>query len=245
MLKGLYKTETCRYDAMRTCRAGGSCCFRHRVDNEHNISQRVAPIRREVFTRLYEQEFALPLEILHEINKISDQQYDIRQENKDEYKDRAERRRTKPRISRSAMSNSSNEQGYKSRTPTPPGAKRGETLEVEYIQTDISDASAERQRDNTSAGLERRAEDEDSDVEEAAAHIEANDDDIKMEPLPETEQTPLLAIGNGDGAESTPQLINEETDTAMALDPTIVAAVEAADADADMATGLPENIVDA
>ena len=66
-----------------------------------------------------------------------------------------------------------------------------------------------------------------------------------MEVLPETEQTPLLAIGNGDGAESTPQLINEATDTAMALDPTIVEAVEAADADTDMATGLPENIVDA
>ena len=46
MLKGLYKTETCRYDATGTCRAGDSCCFRHRVDNEHNISQRVAPIRR-------------------------------------------------------------------------------------------------------------------------------------------------------------------------------------------------------
>ena len=78
MLKGLWKTETCRYDAIKTCRAGDSCCFRHRVDNEHNISQRVAPIRREVFTSLYEQNFALPLEILSEIHKISDQEYDIK-----------------------------------------------------------------------------------------------------------------------------------------------------------------------
>ena len=134
------------------------------------------------------------------------------------------------------MSNSSNERVY--RTPTPPGARQGDPLAV---------ASAERQRDNTSAGLERRAEDEhsDTDVEEAAAHIEANDDDIKMEVLPETERTPLLAIGNGDGEEPTPQLINEDVDTAMALDPTIEEAVEAADADTDMATGLPENIVDA
>ena len=121
------------------------------------------------------------------------------------------------------------------------GGRQGNPLAVE----DDKETSAERQRDNTSAGLENRAEDDDSDLEEAASHIEANDDDIKMEVLPETEQTPLLAIGNGDGAEPTPQLVNEDADTAMALDPTIVEAVEAADADTDMATGLPENIVDA
>ena len=66
-----------------------------------------------------------------------------------------------------------------------------------------------------------------------------------MEALPETEQTPLLAVGNGDGAESTPQLVNEATDAAMALDPLIEEAVEAADADTDMATGLREDIADA
>ena len=60
MFKGLYKTETCRYDASGRCRAGENCCFRHRVDNEHNISQRVMPLRKRVFTRLYEQNFALP-----------------------------------------------------------------------------------------------------------------------------------------------------------------------------------------
>ena len=203
--------------------------------------RRVAPIRREVFTRLYEQEFALPLEILSEIDKISDQEYDIRQDKKDDYREREQRRRTKPRRSRSAMSNSSNERV--NRTPTPPEARQGDALAVE----DISDISAERQRDNTSAGLERRAEDEhlDTDVEEAAAPIEANDDDIKMEALLETEQTPLLAVGNGDGTESTPQFVNEATDTAMALDPMIEEAVEAADADTDMATGLREGIVDA
>ena len=162
---------------------------------------------------------------MHEIHKISDQEYDIRQDNKDDYEERAERRRTKPRRSRSAMSNSSNERVY--RTPTP--QRPVEVLEVE----DIRDVSAERQRDNTSAGLARRAEDErlGTDVEEAAAHIEANDDDIKMEALPETEQTPLLAVGNGDGAESTPQLVNEATDDAMALDPMTEEAVEAAYAD--------------
>ena len=66
-----------------------------------------------------------------------------------------------------------------------------------------------------------------------------------MEVLPETERTPLLAVGNGDGEEPTSQLINENVDNAMALDPTIEEAVEAADADTDMATGLPENTVEA
>ena len=97
------------------------------------------------------------------------------------------------------MSNSSNSRGH--RTPTPQGGRQGNPLAVE----DDKETSAERQRENTSAGLENRAEDDDSDLEEAAAHIEANDDDIKKEVLPETEQTPLLAIGNGDGAEPTPQ----------------------------------------
>ena len=40
-------------------------------------------------------------------------------------------------------------------------------------------------------------------------------------------------------------MVQEDADTAMSLDPPIVEAVEAADADTDMATGLPENIVDA
>ena len=112
---------------------------------------------------------------MHEIGKLSDQDYNIRMKSKDEYEDRGERRRTRPRRPRSAMSNSSNSRGY--RTPTPERDRQGNPLAVE----DVREASAERQRDNTSAGLDRRAEDDDSDLEEAAAHIEANDDDIKME----------------------------------------------------------------
>ena len=101
--------------------------------------------------------------------------------------------------------------------------------------TDANENSAERQRDHTSGD---RAEDDDSDSEEAAAHIEANDDNIKIEALPETVQTPLLGIG--DIEEPTPQLVQEDADTAMSIDPPNVEAVEAADADADMAADLPE-----
>ena len=97
---------------------------------------------------------------------------------------------------------------------------------------DANENSAERQRDNTSAGLGNGAEDDDSDLEEAAAPIEANDDDIKIETLQETVQTPLHGIGDID--EPTPQLAQEDADIAMSTDPPIV------NADTDMATGLPE-----
>ena len=89
MLKGVYKTETCRYDAnpnpSKRCNAGSMCCFRHSIDTEESISQMVNPIRQKVFRDLYEENFALPDDILHEIGKITDQEYDIRQERKEEY----------------------------------------------------------------------------------------------------------------------------------------------------------------
>ena len=244
MLKSLYKTVTCRFDAIRPggCSSGDRCCFRHSVDDEHSISQRVAPIRQEVFNELYKQNFALPLEILSEIHKVSDQEYDIRQDRKDEFRERQERRRTKPRRSRSAMSTSSNEQRVNpSRTPTP--QRPVEVLEIEEIR-DASDIRAERQRALPS-GISDEDEHSATDVEEAAASVEANDNDINMEALPETEQTPLLAVGNGDGAESTPQLVNEATDDAMALDPVTEGIVETTYAGADVVTGLQEGIVDA
>ena len=42
MLKGLYKTVPCRFDAIRPggCSSGDRCCFRHSVDDEHK-SRRV------------------------------------------------------------------------------------------------------------------------------------------------------------------------------------------------------------
>ena len=170
MLKGLYKTVPCRYDGIKRggCSSGDLCCFRHIEDDEHKISQAVAPIRQEIFTTLYNQNFALPLEILSEIHKVSDQEYDIRQDRRDDYIDRQERRRMKPRRSRSAMSNSSNEPRVsRNRTPTPP--RSTEVVEIEEIR----DVSAGRQRDNTSAGLYERSEEEHSatDVEEAAASV--------------------------------------------------------------------------
>ena len=143
------------------------------------------------------------------------------------------------------MSASSNEPRInRSRTPTPPGAKQDNVPAVE----DVSDINAERQRDNTSVGLAGRSEDEHSETDvEAAAPIEANDNDINMEAIPENEQAPLLAIDNSDVVESTPQLVNEAPDDAMALDPETETVVEivATYAGVDVATSLQEGIVDA
>ena len=137
----------------------------------------------------------------------------------------------------------------RSRTPTPPGAKQDNVPAVE----DVSDTNAERQRDNTSVGIAGRSEDEHSETDvEAAAPIEANDNDINMEAIPENEQAPLLAIDNSDIVESTPQLVNEAPDDAMALDPgtetvaaETVVEVVATYAGVDVATSLQEGIVDA
>ena len=149
------------------------------------------------------------------------------------------------------MSASSNEPRInRSRTPTPPGAKQDNVPTVE----DVSDTNAERQRDNTSGGLDGRSEDEhsDTDVEEAAAPVEANDNDINMEAIPENEQTPLLAIDNSDVVESTPQVDYEASGNAMALDPEAetaapetVVEIVATYAGVDVATSLEEGIVDA
>ena len=138
------------------------------------------------------------------------------------------------------MGNSSNEPRVNpNRTPTPPGTKRDNVPAVE----DASDISAERQRPLPS-GISEEDEHSATDVEEAAASVEANDDDINMEALPETEQTPLLAVGNGDVVESTPQLVNEAPDDAMALDPETEEVVEATYAGVDVVTSLQEGIVD-
>ena len=227
MLKGPYKTKFCTYVARGKCNAGDNCCFLHNTDDEHKISQRVKPLRKEVFMRLWEQKFALPIEHLHEIGKRSDQEFGIQIDKRSEHE--AHQRRIRPRRSRSAMSSESREY----RTPTPSRDGHGNPLPV----ADANENNDERQRRFSPTG-----DSDDSDREQAAAQLEANDDDIKVEIVPETERTPL--VGKEDIEEPTPQLMLEDADTAMSLDPPIVEAVEAAEAETDMATGRPENIVD-
>ena len=145
--------------------------------------------------------------------------------------------------------NSSEPRIIRSRTPTPPRAKQDNVPAVE----DVSDTNAERQRDNTSVGIAGRSEDEHSETDvEAAAPIEAKDNDINMEAIPENLQAPLLAIDNGDVVESTPQVDYEASDDAMAPDPEAetaapetVVEIVATYTGVEVATSLEEGIVDA
>ena len=108
MLTGLYKTKMCNYDfrGMR-CEKGEQCCFSHSTDNGYDIAARVSPLRKEVFTKLYDMRFSLPLEHLHEIGKITDQELKDGQQKKLVYEDREFRKRTRPKLSRSPMSSAS------------------------------------------------------------------------------------------------------------------------------------------
>jgi len=103
----------------------------------------------------------------------------------------------------------------RSRTPTPPGAKQDNVPAVE----DVSDTNAERQRDNTSAGMAERSEEHsDTDIEDAAP-IEAQDKDDNMEAIPENETAPLLATDNLNIVATEPQADFCASDDAMDIGP--------------------------
>ena len=102
-----------------------------------------------------------------------------------------------------------------SRTPTPPRANQGSVLAIE----NIDDTNAERQRDNTSAGMAERSEEHsDTDIEDAAP-IEAQDADINMEAIPEDESAPLLEADNLNVVATEPQADFCASDDAMDIDP--------------------------
>ena len=224
MLRGVYKTERCSYDARgRRCNKGAECCFAHSTDNENMINAVVQPFRRRIFQELYDANFSLPLEHLHEIGKLTDEELRIAQQKRDDFEGR--RRNQRPRLSRSPRSSSSDGDNV---TPPPANRSSGSGQGNPLPLTNTGEDSAERQRDHTSGD---NAEDDDSDREEAAAPVEANDNDIKIETAePGTMLTSLQ--GNGDVDEPTPQLEREAANTEMSTVPPIV--------DTDIITGLPE-----
>ena len=78
MLKGVYKTERCSYDFRGgRCTKGDACCFAHSSDNESMIDAVVKPFRLKIFNELYDAKFCLPLEHLHEIGKITTEEFHI------------------------------------------------------------------------------------------------------------------------------------------------------------------------
>ena len=68
MARGVFKSMQCRHGGSREgCLKGASCVFRHRRDDELAISVGVRDVRLSTYTRLYQDGFTLPPEILHEI----------------------------------------------------------------------------------------------------------------------------------------------------------------------------------
>ena len=74
MLKGVFKTTLCKHE-FRGCEKGDDCVFAHTIDNPAKIDAEVIPLRFDVYTKLYEDRFSLPAEILYEIGQIFKEEY--------------------------------------------------------------------------------------------------------------------------------------------------------------------------
>ena len=186
-----------------------------------NIEAVVMPLRRKIFTELFDEGFSLPLGHLHEIGKITSEEYYAALRKKEDVEDRIGGRFQRPRQHDNSRSPRSSPSDRDSMTPEPPqrpkGSGKGDALALMNIEEDNS----ERQRDHTSGD---NIEDEDSDREEAAAPIDVNEGEIKIETPPEPAEPEAMQTSprnDGEDVEPTPQLEQETVDT-------------------DMSTGLPE-----
>ena len=132
----------------------------------------------------------------------------------------------------------------RSRTPTPPNANQGSVLAIE----NIDDTNAERQRDNTSAGMAERSEEHsDTDLEDAAP-IEAKDNDVNMEAIPEDGSVPILEADNLNIVATEPQADFCASDDAMDIGPeagTAAPEIVAANTGVEVETSPQEGIVTA
>ena len=59
----------------RRCTKGDECCFAHSPDNNSMIEAVVKPFRFKIFNELFDSEYSPPLEHLHEIRKITTDEY--------------------------------------------------------------------------------------------------------------------------------------------------------------------------
>ena len=155
MLKGVFKTERCMYDARgQKCFRGSECCFLHSTDNEHSIDAVVMPFRHRIFTELFNAEFSLPLGHLHEIGRITTMEYHGGLRKQELFEEKAAERLQRPRVHDNSRSPRSSPSNRDSLTPEPQRLKdsgTGEALALMSIDEDYS----ERQRDHTS-GLTTR-----------------------------------------------------------------------------------------
>ena len=191
------------------CKKGDECCFTHSTDNNSMVEAVVRPLRRKIFTELSDEEFSLPLGHLHEVGKITTEQYHAALRKREDFEDRAGGRFQRPRQHDNSRSPRSSPSNCDSVTPEPPqrpkGSGKGDALALMNIEED----NIERQRDHTSGD---HIEDEDSDREEAAAPIEVNEGEIKIETPPEPAEPEAIQTSprkDGEDVEPTPHLEQE------------------------------------
>ena len=56
MLKGMYKTTMCKHGS-RGCAEGADCVFAHTTDKPAKIDAEVIPLRFDIYTKLYDDQF--------------------------------------------------------------------------------------------------------------------------------------------------------------------------------------------
>ena len=95
------------------------------------IAAVVKPFRKKIFTELFDARFSLPLEHLHEIGKITNQELKEGLQKKHDYEDR--KRNQRPRLSRSPRSSASS---GGNRTPPPQNKSSGSGQDNPLLLTD-------------------------------------------------------------------------------------------------------------
>ena len=231
MLKGVLKTTMCNHEHKfpHGCSKGDECVFAHSTDNPAKIDAEVTPLRFKVYTKLYEDKFSPPFEILYEICQISKEQYQAILEKRARHQERLDEqaanelaaRTQRPRMhdnSRSPRSIPSDRdcitpdpqrrgppENYNDLTMLSKGKGRG-NVSAKMVDDD----SSARQRDLTSGGAD---DDEGSDREEEAV-VPIDDDNMGIAPL-EEEPRSLSPCDKDIDPEPTPQLAEETGDVDM------------------------------
>ena len=91
MARGVFKSSLCRREISGNgCRAGAMCVSRHRNDDDMLIAAEVRDVRLRIYTELYNDSFTLSPEILFEIGKITQDQFNAALDARARYRERLE-----------------------------------------------------------------------------------------------------------------------------------------------------------
>ena len=188
MARGVFKSSLCRHETSgHGCRAGAMCVFRHRNDDDMLISAEVRDVRFRIYTRLYNDGFTLPPEILYEIGKITLGQLNAALDARARHRERlGEQAQHAPRLRMHDNSRSPMSPGSSPRESVTPPPRRGPATYDELVRINKGKGqggspatmdvdSDARLRDHTTGGDDEEASDHEVEV---AAPIENNNMNI-------------------------------------------------------------------